>query len=245
MHHVKSASTVLRSVTVVAAVLSAGWVAGCGGGDGTAGSSTTAAEFSGYTRTPAPSVASVTLPAADGTEVGFAAPPGGVRLVYFGYTSCPDVCPTTLSDVKRAVASLPEAGRPKVSVDMVSIDPARDTAEKLTEYVTTFVPSGVAVRTDDDARLRAAARAFGADYEVTPGADGTPEVVHTAELYAVDDQGRVVLIWPFGTARDDLARDLRRLLAGERPQGAAVPSTTARPTTARPTTAPSTGQPAP
>ncbi|MFZ4519136.1 MAG: SCO family protein [Microthrixaceae bacterium] len=229
----RPANVRILAVALVAVAATAVGATACGGADDAAAPSTTAKEFSGYTRTPAPSVAAVRLPGSDGSEVGFAAAPGGLRLVYFGYTSCPDVCPTTLSDVKRAIAALPEADRSKVAVDMVTIDPARDTAEKLSRYVTTFVPSGVAVRTDDDARLRTAARAFGADYKVTPGANGTPEVAHTAELYGVDDQGLVVLIWPFGTSREDLARDIRRLLAGERPPGdPAATSSTGTPSTA-------------
>lgn len=204
-------------VLLVAAVLAA-----CG--TGTSEDADTApeedGEFSGYVRDPQPDVGTVTLPAADGTPVAMTAEPGGMRLVYFGYTFCPDVCPTTMSDVKRALASLPAEQRERVQVDMVTIDPARDTGEKLTEYVTTFVPDATALRTDDPAALRTAASAFGANYAVKPGPEGEPEVSHTAELYAVDDAGRIVLVWPFGTSYRDIGADLTRLLAGERPRAA-------------------------
>lgn len=201
--------------------------AACGSGASQRGSDTTGdtgdEDFSGYVRDPLPDVSGVALPGADGTPVRMVADPGGLLLVYFGYTYCPDVCPTTMSDVKRALASLPAEDRNRVRVDMVTIDPDRDTAEKLTEYVTTFVPTARALRTDDQEALRAAARAFGADYKVTAGPDGEPEVSHTAELYAVDDTGRIVMIWPFGTTYEDLGSDLARLLAGERPPSTRQP----------------------
>jgi len=238
--------TGLTVAAALCAVLVPAFVTGCGSDDTTAGGSTTTAgkDFSGYTRQPVPSVQGVSLPAADGSTVTMSAQePGGLRLVYFGYTSCPDVCPTTMSDLKRALATLPAEERAKVQVDMVSIDPARDTGAKLTDYVTTFIPDGTAVRTDDQVALRAAADAFGADYSVTTGADGEPEVKHTADLYAVDDAGNVVLIWPFGTTSKDLGKDLRRLLAGDRPAGAtAAPPTSATPTSA---SSPSVSQGAP
>lgn len=197
---------------------------GGGGADGTSADGSGEANrdeaFSGYTRDPAPSVASVALPLADGSGVAaMPADPGGLRVVYFGYTSCPDVCPTTMSDLRQALRTLPADQRSKVAVDMVTIDPTRDVPQKLTDYVTTFVPTGRGLRTEDDAVLRAAADAFGADYEVRPGTDGAePEVSHTAELYVVDDAGTILLAWPFGTAKEDLGSDLRRLLAGERPE---------------------------
>lgn len=205
-------------------VLVLGLVAAACGDDGDSGaagdddgSGEATEEFAGYVRDPAPDVSAVTVPAADGTPVSMVAEPGGIRLVYFGYTFCPDVCPTTMSDVKRALEALPADQRDRVQVDMVTIDPARDTGEKLTEYVTTFVPDAQALRTDDQTLLRSATSAFGADFSVEPGPDGEPEVSHTAELYAVDDTGRIVMVWPFGTNRKDLARDLGRLLDGERP----------------------------
>jgi protein SCO1/2 len=222
------------AATLVAALAVLGLVtalSGCSSDDGARSSSpstTASKDFSGYTRSPEPSVKQVTLPASDGTPVAMpASAPGGLRIVYFGYTSCPDVCPTTMSDLKRALAKLPAGERAKVQVDMVSIDPARDTAQKLSDYVTTFIPDATAVRTDDQAALRGATRAFGADYSVTAGADGQPDVKHTADLYAVDHAGHVVMIWPFGTSSKDLGRDLSRLLAGDLPTTTGSAPTTA------------------
>lgn len=175
-------------------------------------------EFSGYVRTPMLNVSAVTLPATDGTPVRMVADKGGLRLVYFGYTTCPDICPTTLGYVKMAYLDLPKADRQRVDVDMISIDPYRDTADKLSNYLALFVPTGNALRTDDPVQLRAAANAFGADYKTGINFEGEREVSHTADLYAVDDTGNVVLAWPFGTTQPDFERDLRRLLAGERPE---------------------------
>lgn len=145
------------------------------------------------------------------------AEPGGLLLVYFGYTFCPDVCPTTMAFVKRSLATLPPSDRARVQVAMATVDPGRDTAKKLTDYVRAFVPEGIALRTDDQARLRAATEAFGADFKVSTGGDGKVEVSHTGELYVVDEKGAVILAWPFGTSMKSIRTDLDRLLAGERP----------------------------
>lgn len=206
------------AVVVVAIALS---VSACGSGDGgrSAGTTTTTKhEFSGYVQSPPARVATVNLPGADGDPVKMMAEPGELLLVYFGYTFCPDVCPTTMAYVKKALSSLPSEDRDRVKVVMVTIDPARDTAAKLTDYLKAFVPDGAAVRTDDQTLLRSATGAFGADYKVTTAADGTIEVSHTGEVYVVDDTGTVVLAWPFGTTPKDIHADLARLLAGDRPQ---------------------------
>ncbi|MDH4074885.1 MAG: SCO family protein [Acidimicrobiia bacterium] len=182
-------------------------VAGCGsdGGDTT---------FSGYERTPTPQVGDLTLPAvaADGTEIELAmkASDGKVMLVYFGYTNCPDICPTTLSDVRQALGDLGDDAS-KVELTMVSIDPKVDTPEILGSYVRSFVPDATAVSTLDDARLRAAAEGFGADYGKEE-VDGKLQPFHTTSLYAVDPEGDLVLSWTFGTKPADLAADLRILL---------------------------------
>jgi len=110
---------------------------------------------------------------------------------------------------------------------VVTIDPERDQDVVLADYVTSFIPDATSHRTEDPAVLRGAADAFGASYSITAGPDGEPEVSHTAEVYAVDDSGRVVLAWPFGTSAPNIASDLRRLLVGERPgsssaEGAAI-----------------------
>ncbi len=162
-------------------------------------------------------VSSVTLHAVDGTPVKMVAKPGGLRLVYFGYTTCPDVCPTTLGFVKMAYLDLSKADQDRVDVDMISIDPYRDTAERLSKYLALFVPSANAIRTDDPVELRTAANAFKADYKTGINFEGKREVSHTDDLYAVDDAGNVVLAWPFGTTQPDFERDLIRLLAGDRP----------------------------
>lgn len=177
-----------------------------------------AVELSGYTREPVPDVSTVELPLADGSgTLPASATKGGYRLVYFGYTSCPDVCPTTLSDLKRAVRTLPADQQDKVDVAMMTIDPDRDLPDRLTEYLDTFFPkNSAALRASDPADLAAVAGAFGASYSVTPKADGTPEVAHSGDLYVVDDRGKVVLQWPFGVGAESMGSDLATLFARQK-----------------------------
>ncbi|MGE0732954.1 MAG: SCO family protein, partial [Acidimicrobiia bacterium] len=130
---------------------------------------------------------------------------------YFGYTSCPDVCPTTLADLKVVFEDL-GAAADRVELAMVTIDPEVDTAELLTAYVRSFVPGAHAIVTSDDAALRAAADAFGADYGAVINADGVREVFHTASVYAVDEAGEIRVSWSYGTPADDVVHDLRLLL---------------------------------
>lgn len=170
--------------------------------------------WAGFERTPTPQVGDQQLPAveADGSETPFRfrADDGRLLLVYFGYTSCPDVCPTTLSDIRRATDAIGDEAE-RIDLAMITIDPEVDTPEVLTGYVRSFYPRASAIWTTDDSLLRPVADAFGADYGRIDQ-DGESEVYHTGSLYAVDDQGQLVLTWPFGVATDDLENDLARLL---------------------------------
>jgi protein SCO1 len=168
-------------------------------------------ELAGYRRDPAPAVGDVTLPdlTDGGTDFAMSADPDGVLLVYFGYTNCPDFCPTTLSDVKLARQRLDDPDA--VDVAMVTVDPGRD-LPVLASYVTSFVADAHALGTDDFAVLDQAAAPFGVSYEVRQSDTGEIEVAHTTALYAVDDAGQLVLTWPFGVSIDDLAADIEQLL---------------------------------
>jgi len=159
-----------------------------------------------------PVVATAELPdvASDGEPFEFVAPAGGLLVVYFGYTNCPDACPATLVEVKRALDELGDEAA-DVEVAMVTIDPDRD-AGVLAEYVASFVPDAHAVATDDIAALRRFALGFGAEFNVDARAGGNVVVEHTTYLYAVDDQGRLVITWPTETDADDLAADMRQLM---------------------------------
>lgn len=177
----------------------------CGGGE--------AAPLRGVTRLPAPDVAAVSLPdaTAGGQPFSFVAGPDRVLLVYFGYTACPDVCPTTLADLKVALADLGEDAT-QVEFAMATIDPENDTGELLTSYVRSFIPGAHALVTTDDGALRAATSAFGADYGAERNEEGVREVFHTASVYAVDDTGHIRVSWSYGTPIDDVVHDLRQLL---------------------------------
>lgn len=160
------------------------------------------------------SVGDIALPDAsrNGTPFALRAGTDGMLIVYFGFTSCPDVCPTTLADVKSALSGLADA-HDRVAVAMVTVDPERDLDATLDSYLRFFVPGGHALRTADDDLLRAAADAFGADYDVVTSSDGTVEVTHTAYLYGVDDAGSIAIVWPFGAEPDRIRSDIERHLA--------------------------------
>ncbi len=171
--------------------------------------------LAGYVREPTPVVRQLSLPDVTngGEPLAFQAPEGQLLLVYFGYTSCPDVCPTTLSDIRTALAELDEEDAATIDLAMATVDPDRDVDEVIGGYVQSFVPDAHGLRTTDDAELRAAADAFGVEYSVDTNEEGEVEVVHSGSLYVVDDRGQLVLTWPFGTPVDDLVNDLRLLMA--------------------------------
>ena len=171
-------------------------------------------ELAGYRRDPAPVVGALSLPdlTADEAEFAFQAEPGHLLAVYFGYTNCPDFCPTTLSDLRLATRRMDPDDAARVDLAMVTVDPERD-LPVLAAYVTSFLDGAHALGTTDGSRLAEVAAPFGVGYEVTTTDEGEIDVAHTTSLYVVDDAGELVLTWQFGVSIDDLAADLTQLLA--------------------------------
>jgi protein SCO1/2 len=135
---------------------------------------------------------------------------GKVVVVFFGYTHCPDVCPTTLADLKVAREQLGEDGK-RVQVLFVTVDPERDTRELLSNYVPTFDPSFLGLYGDPAATARVA-KEFRVFYQKVPGK--TPDsytVDHTAGSYVFDPQGRLRLLVRPGNV-PNLVADLKTLL---------------------------------
>jgi protein SCO1/2 len=136
---------------------------------------------------------------------------GKLVLLYFGYTFCPDVCPTTLSDVNRALDQLGKKAE-DVQLIMVSVDPARDDTAKLAEYVEFFNPTFVGV-TGPDEEVRRVATLYNVWYEAheEEGASGYL-VDHTATLNVIDEQGHLKLLIGYGVGADAIAADLDYML---------------------------------
>lgn len=135
---------------------------------------------------------------------------GELLVVYFGYTHCPDICPTTLVAVKNAKKKIGELAS-NVDLAMITVDPNRDTAEILPKYLSSFTDKFHALIPANQKELRAAEEAFDATSSVTE-VDGKIEVVHGGSCYIVDSTGKVVDEWPFGMDAESMAHDLKILL---------------------------------
>ncbi len=158
--------------------------------------------------TPAPSMED--LVGIDGRPVDLAALRGDVVVLYFGYTFCPDVCPTTLAMAARAREQLGGDGE-RVHVMMVSVDPARDDVERVRDYVQAFDPSFLGA-TGELADVEQVAATYGVFFaEGAPLGDGYA-VDHTATLMAIDTDGKLRIVWSPNVTADALADDLRELL---------------------------------
>lgn len=184
-----------------------------------------AAALTGCDRASAPSFKAIDITGADyarelsltdpdGKRRSLAEFKGRVVVVFFGFTQCPDVCPTTLVELAAVKKQLGADGD-KVQGIFVTVDPERDTPELLKAYVDNFGAGFIALRGTPEETL-AAAKHFKVFYAKVPGKTDTSYTIdHTAGSYLFDPQGRVRLFTRHGTGAEALAHDLKILLAGK------------------------------
>ena len=142
---------------------------------------------------------------------------GRVAVVFFGYTFCPDVCPFTLSRMKQLYQALGERAA-EVSVVFVSVDPERDTHQKLAQYIPAFDQRFRGLRLEGD-DLRETLLSFGVTVQLgprreTPGSSPHYYVDHTGTLFVVDREGRLRLEFPPDATAEEMLPDIETLLAG-------------------------------
>ena len=195
-------TTISRFVGLLGGVLAAALLAGCGPGK--------------------PSFKSVDITGADfGRELKLTDHTGKPRtltdfqgkvvVVFFGFTQCPDVCPTTLVEMKAVKEKLGKDGE-RVQVLFVTVDPERDTPELLAKYVPAFDPTFIGLYGDAEATARTA-KEFKVFYKKVPGSSPTNySVDHTAALYIYDPSGRLRLFAKHAQGADALAHDIKLLL---------------------------------
>ena len=136
---------------------------------------------------------------------------GKVVVVFFGFTQCPDVCPTTMVELAQVKKSLGANGD-KLQVVLISVDPERDTPEILKAYMTNFDPSFLALRPTLP-ELAAVAKEFKIYYKKVGGAaPGSYSMDHTAGSYVFDGKGHIRLFTRYGSGADLLVSDIRQLI---------------------------------
>ncbi len=142
----------------------------------------------------------------------------GVMLLYFGYTHCPDVCPTTLYELRKAVRAL-GAEAERVQVGFVTVDPERDTPEQIATYLQNIDPGFMGLWAADDSQLAEIAAEFGVFYQAEEPEDSAAGylVMHTSAVFVVQNLN-LRLVIPYGTPGEDIAADVRRLLRDPSPR---------------------------
>jgi protein SCO1/2 len=155
------------------------------------------------------------LPDFDGRTRTLADFRGKLTVVFFGYTQCPDACPTTMAELSGILKTLgPDAAR--VQVVFVTVDPSRDTPQLLKNYVTNFRPDFIALR-GDEAQTQKIVKDFKLVVEKVPGkTPGSYTIDHTAGTYVFDPQGRIRLFASQSLDPAQLTDDLKALLAEKR-----------------------------
>lgn len=137
---------------------------------------------------------------------------GRYVILYFGYTSCPDVCPLTLGSVKQALTRL-GADAAQFQVIFISVDPARDTPAMLADYTGRFTPDFIGL-TGSDTELAVVAKQYGIFYKLNEpdSENGFYTVDHTSSTLVLDRQGQLLLTWPYGLQPNELASDMQALI---------------------------------
>lgn len=151
------------------------------------------------------------LEGTNGQSVAATDSKGTIRLLYFGFTSCPDVCPTTLSDLRSSIRRLPEEYQDDVTTLFVSVDPRRDTPERLASYVDFFGDRIVGLTAEEPALRKLTKRyrtTFGYD---DPDASGNYSVSHSSAVYVFDRAGNARLLLRPGLSPEQISEDLAQL----------------------------------
>ena len=136
---------------------------------------------------------------------------GTIRVMFFGFTNCPDICPTTMARLKGAINQMPEPLQDNVTMLFVSVDPKRDTPEKLGEYVN-FFGEDIKGLTGDEQTLRKLAKRYRTTFGYNePDENGDYDVSHSSAIYVFDGEGRARLLLHSQLSRDKISDDLTTL----------------------------------
>ena len=159
---------------------------------------------------PFPSAAEIGLIKADGKTFRLSEQRGKIVLLFFGYTSCPDVCPTTLAEMTQVMNELGTASQ-NVQVVFVSVDPRRDTPEKIQEYASRFNPTFIGLSGSQE-ELEPIWQSYSI-FRAEVNSDSAMGVIidHTARLYLIDTDGNLRLSYAYGAPVKDIVHDIELL----------------------------------
>ncbi|MBI4808378.1 MAG: SCO family protein [Nitrosomonadales bacterium] len=148
---------------------------------------------------------------ADGKPVSLSDYRGKVVVLFFGYTHCPQICPTTLADLAQVMRML-DKDADRVQVLFVTLDPKRDTRELLAQYPPAFFPTFKGLSGDTMSTAQAA-QAFGVTWQIHQNKNGGYDLDHSAGTYLIAPGGKPVLLAPYGQRAELLVQDVKLLLA--------------------------------
>ncbi|MBI3241814.1 MAG: SCO family protein [Chloroflexi bacterium] len=169
--------------------------------------------FSGVAASPPAVAANFTLTNGDGQIFSLDDLRGQWILLSYGYTSCPDVCPATLANLRQVKEALSPAQAEQVRVVFVTLDPERDSADILKRYVAHFGADFIGLTGSPD-EVAAAAQAYGVKYEKKISVSAAGYLVsHSAYVYLIDPQFRLRLTFPFGVRSQEIVSDLNYLIS--------------------------------
>jgi protein SCO1/2 len=151
-----------------------------------------------------------TLTGNDGEPISLSDLRGKIALIYFGYTHCPDFCPTTMTTYKR-VKQMLGGNAEQVAFVMVSIDGTRDTPDEMNKYLGNFDPAFIGM-TGSESDVEGIAIDYNVTAEALEGSADPYNVDHTPSVYMIDAQGRLVMEYMYGTEPDVITDDVRKLL---------------------------------
>jgi protein SCO1/2 len=161
---------------------------------------------------PYPPAPEIELTRDNGNRLRLSEMRGNTVLLFFGYTSCPDVCPTTMAELKQALVKLGEEDAKQVQVLFVTVDPERDTPERVQEYVDHFNSNFIGL-SGTESELADVWKNYGVFRETVEGTSAAGYLVsHTARVTLIDKDGNLRLSYAFNTPVDSIVHDLKLIL---------------------------------